>query len=157
MVLTGDPGHRTPFDASLVGVCPKHHRCLSPPVRLGLSVFVATIPFSYANHPVHRWTIARVRARVWLRPTLRARAGRVVCTHFPHFTFNVEHLFSQNGLSKPCHPTITTSVLGQSTRLLASAVLSHIALWPRAPHVRTAPSSREIFTRPHYIFCFITV
>ena len=157
MVLADDSGYRTPSDASLVGVRPKHHCCLSPPVRLGLSVFVATIPFSYANHPVHRWTIARVRARVLLRPTLRARAGRVVCTHFPHFTFNVERLFSQNGLLMPCHPTITTSVLTPTTRVLASAALSHIALWLRAPHVRTAPSSREIFTRPHYIFCFITV
>ena len=93
MVLAGDPGHRTPFDASLVGVCPTDHCCLSVPVRLGPSVVVATIPFSYANHPVHRWKIARVRARVLLRPTCKARAATVVCTHPPHCTFNVKRLF----------------------------------------------------------------
>ena len=54
VVLAGDAGHRTPFDVFPVGVRPTDHRCLSAPVRLGLSIFVATISFSYANHPFHR-------------------------------------------------------------------------------------------------------
>ena len=80
MVLAGNPGRRTPFDASLVGVCTKHHRCLSVPVSLGPSAFVATIPFSCANHPIHRWTIARIRTRALFGPSRRARARRVVST-----------------------------------------------------------------------------
>ena len=81
MVLAGDAGHRTPFDAFLVGVSPTDHRCLSAPVRLGRSVFVATIPFSCSNHPTHRWTIARVRTRALFGPTRGARALRMVSTH----------------------------------------------------------------------------
>ena len=92
-VLAGDAGHRTPFNAFLVGVSPTDHRCLSAPVRLGRSVFVATIPFSCSNHPTHRWTIARVRTHALSGPTRGARALRMVSTHSLAFTFNVERLF----------------------------------------------------------------
>ena len=86
-------------------------------------------------------------------PCLVQSYVEVVCSegrmYSPHFKSNAERLdsFSQHGLSFPFYPIITTLDLMLTERMLVSATVSHITLWPRAPNVRTTPSSREFFTR----------